>query len=126
MKDRFSKVPLLQEAGIPVFVYHSTSTGLIADIMHNKFALFVNNYESRPLVWTGSFNFTKSAHARNRENVTVTDDARLVKKYQKEFERLKKSIIGSKDEQTKKSTIKTSSRSSKRTKKSPRSSTRVV
>lgn len=114
MKDRFSKVPLLQEAGVPVFVYTSTSAGLISDIMHNKFALFVNNYQSRPLIWTGSFNFTKSAHVRNRENVTVTDDARLVKKYQKEFERLKKIITEPKMESVNKSGVKTAARSSKR------------
>lgn len=113
MKDRFSKVPLLQEAGVPVFVYNSTSTGIISDIMHNKFVLFVNNYESRPLVWTGSFNFTKSAHARNRENVVVTDDARLVKKYQKEFERLKKSIVEPKGEPAHKGTTKVAARRSK-------------
>jgi phosphatidylserine/phosphatidylglycerophosphate/cardiolipin synthase-like enzyme len=51
--------------------------------MHHKFAIF----DQRLLV-TGSYNWTRSAAERNRENLAVTDDRRLVAAFREEFERL--------------------------------------
>ena len=51
--------------------------------MHHKFAIFD---ESKAL--TGSYNWTRSAAAHNRENLLVSDDPRAVGQYSREFERL--------------------------------------
>lgn len=51
--------------------------------MHHKFAIFDN---AKAL--TGSYNWTRSAAAHNRENVLVSDDPRAVDGFAREFERL--------------------------------------
>lgn len=53
------------------------------DHMHHKFALF-----DRRLLVTGSYNWTRSAAERNRENIALTDDRRLVVAFGREFDRL--------------------------------------
>lgn len=53
------------------------------DHMHHKFALFDD-----VILLTGSFNWTRSASARNYENVLITRDPVLVKSYIREFKRL--------------------------------------
>jgi len=53
-------------------------------LMHNKFALIDNT------VWTGSFNWTKSANERNEENVYLTDNIAVYKRYEERFEVLAK------------------------------------
>jgi phosphatidylserine/phosphatidylglycerophosphate/cardiolipin synthase-like enzyme len=52
-------------------------------IMHNKFALIDNQ------LWTGSFNWTKSANKQNQENVIITDDAGVCQKFEDHFQRIK-------------------------------------
>jgi len=58
--------------------------------MHNKFVIFSCNVGNKTLLWTGSFNFTKSAQLRNQENVVVLDDPCIIEKYEKQFEVIKK------------------------------------
>ena len=75
--DPGSDVHRLAEAGIPLRMDRSE------DHMHHKFAVF----DQRLLV-TGSYNWTRSAAERNRENIAFTDDRRLVEAFGEEFERL--------------------------------------
>lgn len=91
--DRFSKIPFLQKEGVNVLIYKPQgSDGIFSDIMHHKFIIFEKNINEKPLLWTGSFNFTKSANMRNQENVVVLDDVQVIEQYTKQFELLKKNI----------------------------------
>lgn len=92
ISDRFTKITTLQDHGIQVHIYASDNKSLFADIMHNKFILFDQNIGNRPLLWTGSFNFTQSACKRNQENVVILDDASLIERYNKQFALLKDRI----------------------------------
>ncbi len=88
----YSKLSLLHQGRIKLFVYnanHMQKKG--PSLMHNKFALFGNNILGKSLVFTGSLNFTRSAHRSNQENVLVLDDELLVNRYEKKFEQLKES-----------------------------------
>jgi len=76
-RDRGSDVYELADAGIEVRVDQS------AHHMHHKFAVF----DSSTLV-TGSYNWTRSAAQRNRENILVTDDDRLVGPYRRVFDEM--------------------------------------
>ncbi len=51
--------------------------------MHHKFAIF-----DGARLATGSFNWTRNASTGNEENLLVTDDARLVRSFSAQFERL--------------------------------------
>ncbi|RMI12600.1 MAG: hypothetical protein D6681_06520 [Calditrichaeota bacterium] len=75
--DRGSDILHLVEAGIPVKVDYTE------EHMHHKFAIF-----DRHTVLTGSYNWTRSGAQHNYENVLVTNDRRIVSRYQKEFDRL--------------------------------------
>ena len=90
--DRFSKILFLQENGIPIYVYNvrykKKARATLNDIMHNKFVIFKKNNMQRSSVWTGSFNFTKSATLSNQENVMVSEQRLLVKQYNAQFSRL--------------------------------------
>jgi phosphatidylserine/phosphatidylglycerophosphate/cardiolipin synthase-like enzyme len=88
--DRYSKVPLLANDKIPVWVYQSSGTGAHQDsIMHNKFCVFEDNILHKMLIWTGSYNFTVRATARNQENVVILDNKKMAEQYLKQFEILK-------------------------------------
>jgi phosphatidylserine/phosphatidylglycerophosphate/cardiolipin synthase-like enzyme len=92
--DRFGKVRDLQEHAIDVYIYNPNyskinKNRLITSIMHNKFILFACNLLGKALLWTGSYNFTKSAHQRNQENVIVLDDEVVIAKYGEQFEVIK-------------------------------------
>lgn len=99
----YSKVSLLIKHQIPVWIYPSVRTDnrkrtdkpnqKITGIMHNKFMLFKQSLLGRPILWTGSFNFTRSAQVRNQENVIVLDDPKLIAKYKVQFDRLKKRCV---------------------------------
>jgi mitochondrial cardiolipin hydrolase len=69
--DAFS----LSIAGIPVRIDRSTFH------MHHKFAIF----DDRHLL-NGSFNWTRSAAENNEENLTITNDPKLVKAFKDRFE----------------------------------------
>ena len=73
--DAGSDVWALSDQGVQVRVDQSEHH------MHHKYAVF----DSKILV-TGSYNWTRSAAEHNRENVVVTDDPRLVKKFIEGFE----------------------------------------
>ncbi len=77
-QDRFSQVPVLQAAGIPVRLDR------LYAIMHNKF--LVIDGES---VETGSFNYTTAADRHNAENALVLWNVpQLAGQYAAEWERL--------------------------------------
>jgi phosphatidylserine/phosphatidylglycerophosphate/cardiolipin synthase-like enzyme len=67
----------IANADIPVAIDHAP------EHMHHKFAIF-----DRRILLSGSFNWTRSASLGNHENLLITDDPRLVKPFDKEFERL--------------------------------------
>jgi mitochondrial cardiolipin hydrolase len=90
--DRYSKVPLLLNAGIPIWVYQS-SQDRNGSLMHNKWALFDDNFDHKALVWTGSYNFTVRANDANQENVVILDAPRVFAGFAKQYELLKNRSI---------------------------------
>lgn len=93
LSDRFGKIACLRDAGINVYVYDPTQSAkhkaMFSNIMHNKFVIFKCNKKNKMIVWTGSFNFTKSARITNQENVIVTSQPAIIKKFTFQFNRLK-------------------------------------
>jgi phosphatidylserine/phosphatidylglycerophosphate/cardiolipin synthase-like enzyme len=75
--DTGSDVIRLDKGGIDVRLDRSEHH------MHHKFAVF-----DRSKVLTGSYNWTRSAAAHNRENLLVCDDPRAADQFTREFERL--------------------------------------
>lgn len=75
--DPGSDLERLKDAGVPVAVDTSPHH------MHHKFAVF-----DRKIVLSGSYNWTRSAADMNEENVIVSDDARAIAAFQREFDRL--------------------------------------
>lgn len=93
LRAKFSKISLLQKEGITVFVYTPAQEHLfINDLMHHKFVIFEKNIMNKSLLWTGSFNFTKSANTKNQENVLIIDDQHLIALYNTHFDHLAKTI----------------------------------
>ncbi|MDA3929246.1 MAG: phospholipase D-like domain-containing protein [Prolixibacteraceae bacterium] len=76
-KDQGSKLKWLKELGIPIKIDHSRFH------MHNKFGIIDDR-----IIFTGSFNWTKTASRANQENLLVTTNHSIVKQYSDEFERL--------------------------------------
>jgi phosphatidylserine/phosphatidylglycerophosphate/cardiolipin synthase-like enzyme len=93
LQDKFGKIPMMQDHGFAIFIYDpnhkKNNKSFLVSIMHHKFIIFGKNILDKSLLWTGSFNFTKSAHRHNQENVLVLEDAKLLKKYEAQFELLK-------------------------------------
>ena len=75
--DLGSDIDRLQEAGIPVRIDRTD------DHMHHKFAIF-----DHQLLLNGSYNWTRSAAERNRENLLVTGEPRFIEGYARLFEQL--------------------------------------
>ena len=75
--DKGSDAHRLANAGLAVRYDHSPHH------MHHKFAV----YDAHTVV-TGSYNWTRSAAANNRENLLISDDRRLVTPYRDMFERM--------------------------------------
>lgn len=91
LRDRQNKIGLLCDTNILVYVYHGQhAKSGNSSIMHHKFALFSKNKKNKPLLWTGSFNFTRIACDCNQENVVILDDSTLIARYTEQFNRLKK------------------------------------
>jgi phosphatidylserine/phosphatidylglycerophosphate/cardiolipin synthase-like enzyme len=88
-QDKYSKVALLANEGIAVWVYQTSMNEREMALMHNKFCLFEDTIQHKSLLWTGSFNFTNRASTRNRENVIILDSQKLWDHYQKQFAILK-------------------------------------
>jgi len=84
-RDKFSKIDLLKKNGITVLVYDPRNQTVLNNIMHHKFVLFEKNVGGKSLVWTGSYNFTKSATRNNQENIVLLDSKPLIDKYAKQF-----------------------------------------
>lgn len=97
LRDKYTKIALLKENGITICVYNPNNKAFINDIMHNKFVLFSKNIHDKALLWTGSFNFTKSARLKNQENVLILDEAHLIEKYLRQFDVIKKRIANPDD-----------------------------
>ena len=89
IRDKFNKIELLKKKGIKIHVYKPQSLTILNNIMHNKFVLFGKNVGGKSLLWTGSFNFTKSAKINNQENVIILDEMHLIERYHKQFGLLK-------------------------------------
>jgi phosphatidylserine/phosphatidylglycerophosphate/cardiolipin synthase-like enzyme len=95
LSDRYTKIGLLHEHGIIVYMYNPQQSPTarkksMSNIMHNKFVLFKKNLDNQTMVWTGSFNFTNSAHLSNQENVVVLNYPSIVRRYEHQFRELKK------------------------------------
>lgn len=69
--EKYTSATFLKNAGIPVVIDRKPA------IAHNKVMIFDDR-----AVFTGSFNFTKSAQQRNAENgIIIRDDAAIVKAF---------------------------------------------
>ncbi|XP_054849654.1 mitochondrial cardiolipin hydrolase [Eublepharis macularius] len=77
MAVKGSQIGILRKAGIQV--RHDQESGY----MHHKFAII-----DKRLLLTGSLNWTTQAIQHNRENVMIVEDAKYVKLFLEEFERL--------------------------------------
>jgi len=51
--------------------------------MHHRFAIFDSSQ-----VLTGSYNWTRAAAKMNHENIAVSNDPRLVRRFSSEFQRM--------------------------------------
>lgn len=78
----YSQVNNLKAAGIPV-KFGNMSPGNARAIMHNKYTL-VDGVRLE----TGSFNYTENATSNNAENQFYTDEANIVNRYMKDFQKL--------------------------------------
>ena len=95
IKKRCAKIAhMLRGKGIDIFVYKAPKCrqANLSNIMHNKFIVFGENIFGKSLLWTGSFNFTYSAHKVNQENVLILDDADLIKKYINRFDHMRNNL----------------------------------
>jgi phosphatidylserine/phosphatidylglycerophosphate/cardiolipin synthase-like enzyme len=88
-QDQWTKVGLLIEAGIPVYVY---PLAFIRSLMHNKFIVFFRSLE-RMILATGSYNITTSAGKANQENFLFIDDVELARQYITRFEHIKRLAV---------------------------------
>jgi len=79
--DLGSDIAEMQKAGIPLKMDDSPAH------MHHKFAIADGS-----LVLTGSYNWTRSAAMNNQENFIVSNEARFVMGFTKEFEKLWKNF----------------------------------
>jgi len=90
LESSYGKAGMLATQGVNVFIFNPPASSYNSflrahAIMHHKFALFDQT------VWTGSFNWTRSAGSKNKENVvTITDDTELHNTYLEQFNSLKK------------------------------------
>lgn len=70
LSSMHSKVLHLFNSGIPVYIFPpigNIDDSVISGLMHNKIILFLG----QKIIITGSFNYTKSAQDRNRENIVI-------------------------------------------------------
>ena len=58
-------------------------------IMHHKFALFDESGSGEPVVWTGSFNFTRAASRHNEENALILRGGNLAQQFARRFATMK-------------------------------------
>lgn len=76
-----SRIPMLAQAGVPVWLETRYANA------HNK-VMLVDAEGERPVVLTGSYNYTWSAQARNAENLLILrDNHALAETYLKNWRR---------------------------------------
>ena len=91
LRDRHNKITSLCDNGCFIYVYDpSGSKNLSSSCMHHKFALFKKNAYDKSILWTGSYNFTRSASQSNQENAMIFDDSYLVGRFTEQFGKLKR------------------------------------
>jgi len=88
--DRYNKIDQLHDNNISILVYNAKQSKTGSGIMHHKFALFSKNAADKALVWTGSCNFTRSGYHANQENAVLLGNTKIVNKFLKQFEHMKK------------------------------------
>lgn len=76
-EDLGSDMDELEKLGIPCRFDRTTAH------MHHKFAVADGG-----LLLTGSYNWTRSASTGNNENIIVTNNTKLVRQFQREFDRM--------------------------------------
>ena len=89
----YGDIQRLQKYGVKVYEYKQKNK----ELMHHKFAIFANSYaplwektpNGKPLVWTGSYNFTKAAQQKNCESAVIVDTPQIVQRFNVQFEELK-------------------------------------
>lgn len=97
----YSKIFMIRRSGIPVYIcpkaiekqtdFDETKfddKAVSSPLMHNKFIIFGKTVHNKQLLWTGSFNFTRSANAKNQENVIIISDTAAILSYKNQFEKL--------------------------------------
>ena len=90
LRDGHNKIGKLCQAGCAVYVYNpGYDKQDQTSLMHHKFAVFKNNRAGNQIVWTGSFNFTKSGSTKNQENAVVLEDKQVAGLFEKNFGKLK-------------------------------------
>lgn len=77
--DKNDENSFLTDSGIPVHITSGRGRG----IMHDKFAVFDGKEAC-----TGSYNWTNNAEHNNWENWLCTDESKVIKGFQEEYERL--------------------------------------
>lgn len=86
-----SKLLHLIDKGIPIYYFPPLED--ISSMVHKSFGLMHNkimSFKSQEMIITGSFNFTKSAQDRNRENIIVIkNNDEIFNRYQAELKILK-------------------------------------
>lgn len=90
-KSEFGKIKTLLENNIDVHVYapEKSARQLSAPLMHDKFALIDYNK-----IWTGSYNWTKSASEVNQENaILISDDNEMYERFLSQFSVLKERCV---------------------------------
>jgi phosphatidylserine/phosphatidylglycerophosphate/cardiolipin synthase-like enzyme len=89
--DQYNKFDQLYEHGATIYCYNIQWAGRKRNsIMHHKFILFYNTLDHDEILWTGSFNFTKSARQVNQENVIIIKRKEIMRRFEAEFQILKK------------------------------------
>ena len=90
LRERHNKIGQLCNEGCAVYVYNPAYNKKDhASLMHHKFAVFKNNRTGNQVVWTGSFNFTKSANNSNQENAVLIEDKQVSDQFEQHFAKLK-------------------------------------
>lgn len=90
LDGEWSKIPALIKDEVCVFIFPPAHAHGRDPLMHNKFIIFSNTLGNRQILWTGSFNFTRSAANVNQENVLILEDRDLVHAYIEQFKRIKR------------------------------------
>lgn len=78
--------------GIGLFKTEKASNGDASEEyfnQHHKFLLFKNNLHNRPVLITGSCNFTYQAFCKNWENIIITDNPQAIESFGGEYAKLR-------------------------------------